>query len=238
MEDFAANPWTVVLICWSMFYLVIAAIRRPDARVAVLLAVSAGCGYLLFCGIMRWSVFAVRYQVPLFVVWSVLIAVSLERFRIIGRAVGLSVLVACLPQLLDNHARSLLHPRYPFASPLAAYFQDAEGTAKAYEDVTRALALSQCQNVGIANWVLMEYPLWAGLRDMRWHGRIAHIGVSNESRRLADANFRPCAEVFEVKPDYVPRDPSKLTYQFGKVGISLAPWTVQPKQTLKDSLAR
>ena len=138
---------------------------------------------------MRWSALAVRYQVPLLVVWSALIAVSFERYRAIGRAVGLAVLVACLPQLLDNHARSLLHPRYPFPTPLAAYFQDADDAAKAYGDVTAAVAQSQCQNLGIANRVLGEYPLWAGLRERGWTGRIAHVGVTNESSRLADVTF-------------------------------------------------
>jgi hypothetical protein len=178
---------------------------------------------------MRWSVFAVRYQVPLLVVWSALIAVSFERYRAIGRAVGLAVLVACLPQLLDNHARSLLHPRYPFPTPLAAYFQDADDAAKAYGDVTAAVARSQCQNLGIANRVLGEYPLWAGLRERGWTGRIAHVGVTNESSRLADATFRPCAEVFEVKPDTVSRDPRTLTFPFGKLVLSLDPGAVQPK---------
>ena len=122
LEEFGANPLSLVLIGWAMFYLVMSATRRPDVRVAALLAISVGFGYLLFCSTMRWSVFAIRYQVPLFVVWSALIAVSFERHRMVGRAVGLSLLVACLPQLLDNQARSLLHPRYPFQTPLAAYF--------------------------------------------------------------------------------------------------------------------
>jgi hypothetical protein len=213
-----------------MFYLVIAASRRPDVRVAALLALSTGCGYLLFCSAMRWNVFAVRYQVPLFVVWSALIAVSFERHRNVGRAVGLALLVVCLPQLLDNYARSLLYPRYPFRSPLAAYFQDANDAAKAYEDVTGAVARSPCRDVGIANWVLAEYPLWAGLRDMGWNGRIAHVGVSNESSRLANVNFRPCAQVFEVKSDHAPpTDPRKRAALFGELVLSLDPGVVQPK---------
>ena len=227
-EAFGANPLHVVLICWAMSYLIVASLRRRDLRVAALLAISVACGFLLFSGAMRWNVFAVRYHVPLFVVSSALIAVSFERHRIVGRVVGFVLVVACLPQLLDNHARSLLHPRYPFPTPLAAYFRAGDETAKAYEDATDALARSRCHNLGIANWVLAEYPLWAGLRENRWNGRIAHVNVKNESSRLADVNFRPCAQVSEVTPGSPSQEAGQWTFRLGKIGLAIDPSALQP----------
>jgi len=209
LEDFGANPWHALLLIAAAGVLVVARVRGArEVGTAVLLAVGLACGFLLFSATTRWSPFATRYQIPLLVAWSSLIGLAAGRLRRpIGLITILVLAVACLPQLLDNGSRSLVHPTNDFSSPLAPYFADQRPNASAahdgptpaqsYERVVRAVAHSSCRRLGIANWILLEYPLWAGLRDAGWRGAIEHVGVTNASGRLARRDFRPCALVQE-----------------------------------------
>ena len=46
--------------------------------------------------------------------------------------------------------------------------------------------------MGITNWILLEYPLWAGLRQAGWKGTMEHVDVDNDTGVLSDDRFEPC----------------------------------------------
>jgi hypothetical protein len=231
-EDYGANPWHVVLIVLTGTALagwVLAGDR--SLRVALLLALGLAGGYLLFTMTARWSAFNVRYQLPLLAAWCPLIAIVLDRlWRVIGIVVLAGLVVASLPALLDNFRRSLLHPQYHFTSTLQPYFLDAGKLGRAgghgvrsveYGAVTQAIAQSGCQRVGLANWILVEYPIWAGLRLADWHGTIEQVGVTNESARYEVVGFNPCAVIRQETPTYVAPDDGRAHLQFGKLALAI-----------------
>ena len=72
--------------------------------------------------------------------------------------------------------------------------------------MVEAIVASGCKRVGLTNWVLVEYALWAGLQHAGWDGRIEHVDVKNESRVLEDVDFVPCAIVRQTGyPPFEPR---------------------------------
>ena len=237
-EDYGANPWHVLLLTFSGVLICYRAVRGDRTlRQAALLAVGLALGFIAFSATARWSVYVTRYQEPLLVAWAPLIAIALNRLpRLIGRVVIVLLIVACLPQLLDNESRSLLHPRYHYSSDLDSYLPGLGGTKDSriadYLAVRTRSWHRSCDRVGIANWILVEYPIWAGLEHAGWDGTIEHVNVSNESRRLEDERFQPCALLREVGTDYVPEDTDRVELRYGILSLSIDPDRVGAAQSV------
>jgi hypothetical protein len=160
--------------------------------------------------------------------------------RTVARAVATLVLLGCLPQLVDNSARSLVHPRYAAVFTLAPYFEsmdirglplssgwgferDQRAQTHSYEAAVGTITGSACRRVAIANWIRVEYPLWAGLRRADWAGTMNDIGVANESSRYQVPDFFPCALIRQQQPGYVSADEGMAAFQFGQLALSFAP---------------
>jgi hypothetical protein len=234
-EDYGANPWHVLLLLFTGIALLVA-LRRGSRqlRTPLLLAVGLCCGYLFFTATARWSVFNVRYQLPLIVAWCPLIAVVLGRARrVAGRLVLIALLIACTPQLFDNAARSLIHPTYTFSAALAPYFPPAAPSdnggpgsalgagASAYGSLTDSIAQSSCKRVGLANWVLVEYPIWVGVHHDGWTGTIEDVDVMNQTQQLEITHYPACAWIRQEGPDYVAPDDGNVHLQFGNLALSV-----------------
>ena len=230
VEEVGANPWHVVLLVGAGCVL-LASVARGDAgdRRALLIAVGLMTGYLLFTGTARWSIFAVRYYIPLLIAWSPLIALVLVRLRPwMSRTLLVALSVACLPQLLDNTTRSILHPKWRTDSFLDPYFASEEALrvaspSAAYERLSTAIAQGSCDRLGIANWILVEYPIWVGTAHEGWKGRIEAVGVQNESRVLEVREHDPCALVRQVKADFVTPDDGLANLRFDSLALSSRP---------------
>jgi hypothetical protein len=227
LSDYGANPWDVVLAMVSLVILIVAVWRgAKHLRVALVLAVGLSCGYILFSGIARWSPFEVRYAVPLLVAWSAVIAVALDRWpRWVTRLVLIGLVIACLPQLLDNVDAPLVPPRDYQGSFLAPYFPSYQTAtsnrmASDYQTITTMLAQSTCTKAAIGNWVLIEYPLWVGLEHEHWNGVLNDFNVHNQSASL-EPRYRPCAWITKEGPDYTTPDNGTVNVQQGQVAISL-----------------
>ena len=228
-EDFGAAPWDVLLLMATGIVLVVGvARRRRELKVPLVVAVGLAAGFVLFTGTARWSVFQVRYQLPVVVAGCALIAVALGRFHPwVGRIILAALVVACLPQLLDNSERPVLHPEYHFSSYLQPYFLDGTlkdyqvATAADYESATQSLVQSSCPRVGLANWVLVEYPIWAGLRHEHWHGTLDDVDVDNQSSTFESPHFHPCAWIRQESPGYVGSDGGTVDLQFGQLAVEM-----------------
>lgn len=201
--EHGANPWHVVLLSASGVILAVSFVRRrTDARVVVLM-LGLATGFVLFASLVRWQTFGVRFQLPALVAWCPLIALALDRFGAVAArmVVGLLV-VASLPMLLRNGERPLIRPTFDDARfYLQHYVPEGSGaptSAADYDAVAAALAASGCQALGMTNWVRFEYPLWMALRHRQWEGEIRATEVRNESAKLLDDDFEPCATVRSV----------------------------------------
>lgn len=223
VEEYGANPWHVVLIVFAGLALATWVLRGARTlRTPLVLAVGLSLGYVLFTATVKWQPYGVRFALPLLVAWCPLIALALGRLhRLVGGVVLVGLVVACIPQLVNNAERPLVPSDYHFSSYLDRYFINLTGgyqttNVLAYESVTGSIAESSCKQVGLANWVVVEYPLWAGLQHDHWRGTIQDVDVTNVSRRLEQADFRPCAWIRRVPPSYVAPDTGNVELQFGQ----------------------
>ncbi len=202
-EELGANPWHVLLILLGGPAIVVAALVRRLPRSAAILAVGFAAGYIAFTSLNRWSPFGARYQIPLLALWCAVIALGLDKLpKVVGRVVVVLLLVAAARPLLDNSARSLLDPRYPFDGYLEAYYAGGARYSGPdlddYDTVAERLADSDCHRLGIASWVVIEYPLWIALEHHGWEGRIDHVDVQNDSADLAPSRPEPCARLRQM----------------------------------------
>jgi hypothetical protein len=228
--DSGADPWDVVLICFALVALIASfAWGNRRRRMALVLAVGLALGFLLFTATARWSVFAVRYEIPQFVAWSPVIAIALSSLpKMVVRVVLCFLVIMCVPQLFQNIEEPFFHQEYA-AHSLVPYFLDttvqqyAPVSASRYEATSAAIAATSCQRVALANWIFAEYPLWAGLKDAGWQGEIQDIDVDNVTRRFEDRTFDPCVSVRQEPSGYVATDTSKVQLRFGLFALSVDP---------------
>jgi len=228
-EDFGAAPWDVLLFGAAVVVLAVGVLRRRrELRLPLLMAIGLAGGYLLFNGTARWNVFQIRYQLPFLVASCAVIAVALGRFhRYMGRVVLAALVLACLPQLLDSSERPLLHPEYDYTSYLQPYFLDGtlqayqKATAAQYESVVQSVVQSTCPRVGLANWVLVEYPIWAGLDHENWKGMLEDVDVDNVSKVFESPRFHPCAWIREEEAGYVASDDGTVNLQYGQLALAV-----------------
>jgi hypothetical protein len=231
IEEYGANPWQVLLILFTILMLVVwVALADRSLRLPLVLAAGLVLGYVLLTGAARWSAFNVRYQVPLLVAWSPLIALVLAKlWRPVGIIVLVGLVVAATPALLNNLHRSLLHPAFPFTNRLQPYFLDTgrAGGLKVpsgqYDAALTAVAQSGCNRLGETNWIFVEYPIWAGLRDLHWDGTIEHVDVHNESKQFEKKGFHPCALVSQQDKSYAAADLGSVGLQFGQLALAIDP---------------
>jgi hypothetical protein len=250
-EGRGANPLQVCLMILALLLLGVGCVRgRRELRLPFATAIALCVGYVAFSAVARWSVFAVRYYVPLFVLWCPLIALAMRRVnRLVVLAVASILVIACLPQLLNSRTRSLLHPQFPFPTRLDGYYAGFDPhTASAFASmdlgVARVIAGSSCRSVGIANWILFEYPLWPALHDAGWRGTINDVDVTNQTRRLEPRGFHPCALVSEVdRPSVAPpvtHRPGMLAFRFGNLALLIDPENLKPasarERTRRDDI--
>ncbi len=226
-EDVGANPWHVLLILAALVILVVCAVvRRRSVRLPLALALALCLGFLMFAATARWSIYASRYYLPLLVLWCPLIAAAFSELRPrtlvtwVPRVVAALLVVAALPVLLNNYSRSLIHADWRHDTPLEAYFgrsgssdgQPARDLAAHYSALTEAIADSGCDEVGLANRVFQEYPIWVGLQQQGWEGSLYDIHVHNVTRKWTPRRFRPCAIIVDtstLSPDE-PAPPAKF----------------------------
>ena len=225
--EFGANPWNILLAVTSLVVLAVAVARgRKEFRVALVLGLGLVCGFVFFTGIAKWSNNSVRYQLPVLVALSAVIAVALSIFpRWITRLVLVGLVVSCLPQLLDNTAAPLVPPNQYHGSYLTPYFgrfsqPPGAEEAPAYQTVTTMLAQSTCRQAAIGNWVHVEYPLWVGLKHEHYRGVLNDFNVPNATRRL-EPSYRPCASITQQGNRYVTPNNGTVNVQQSNLALSI-----------------
>lgn len=230
VTDIGADPWDVLLILFTLVVLAVSVVRKSKKdRVALAVALALACGFVLFTGAARWTLYNVRYMVPLLVAWSALIAIALDRFpRWTARLVMIGLVFACLPELLNNTSQPLIPPTSFAGSYLAPYFMEGTNSnpslkeATAYQQAADVLTQSTCKTAALANWLLFEYPLWVALDHGHWKGTLNDTDVDNHSREL-ESREEPCAWVRQEGPSYVTPRNGTINEQSANVAVSVDP---------------
>jgi len=160
------------------------------------------CGFVAYCGYLKWQPFMARLMLPLFVLGSPLAAYIEELLTptILQLAVCLLLLDGARLPALENWVRplrgaaSVLH-----ANRDTQYFADMKqwDNAASYRQTVAQLTGVKCGIIGIdITDFQLEYPLQALLRERNPKVLFVHTGVKNASARYwPPVPDQPCAVV-------------------------------------------
>ncbi len=196
-EDHAANLPHLLLIGWAGA----AALwgSRAGWGRAAGLGAAVLLGFGLFCLLLRWQPWHARLHLPLFVLCSPLVGVTLGRCRTAALAgVGTILLAWAGPFLVENASRPLLGEASVFRVPRPIqYFVSRPDLLGPYVEAAAFLRSRGCTDVGwLGDEESWEYPFWVLLGGVRpGRCRLEAVGVDNPSAALARGLFRPDAVV-------------------------------------------
>jgi Dolichyl-phosphate-mannose-protein mannosyltransferase len=198
-EADAPNRWHLALLL-AIFCLLLWRCARGGEAERLLYAVALLCGFLTFCGYLKWQPYLARLLLPLFVLAAPLAGVLEE---IPGK--GILQFALCLFLLTNARlpaTRNWVRPLKGASSVLHTprddqYFSDMGqwNNRESYRQAVDVISRADCRMVGIDITNLqLEYPLQALLRERVPGVRFVHTGVENLSRRYAPpAAGRVCA---------------------------------------------
>jgi hypothetical protein len=156
-EDSASNGVHLLLIVAA----VVAAFTRrsPPLRAYALVTIA---GFLLFCCLLRWQPWHSRLQLPLFVLATPLVGVTLAPRRIASTGVAIGLLLSALGPLLWNATRPLVGSRSVLQQEREAqYFASNVDVERPYRTAVARIAELGCKHIGLL--ILgndYEYPIW------------------------------------------------------------------------------
>ena len=198
-EDRAGNPLHLVLMIVLIPMLIV---QQHQKRDAIWFFVCLVFGFLLFCLYLKWQPSNSRLHLPLFVLWSALIGLSLSQIRAhwIADLCILILLLGAIPYLVYNKARPILGQESIITSNRTElYFRNRPSIAEPYIRSTQFLSNTQCSDIGLILPVdSYEYPFWVLLgKDDRPVVRIEHVNVTNISQVISNEypfnTFTPCS---------------------------------------------
>jgi hypothetical protein len=219
-EDYDGNLLHLLLVIGSVAILFLPR-RSSVPGVVRVYSIALAVGFLFLCLAVKWNPFNSRAQLPLFVLWSPVIALMLMRFqpRWVPYTVAMILLVCALPWLLFNARHPIITVQTPpprhfahlyssstnisilEATRSSLYFYAHHELDAGFRKVVRLLKEHGCDRIGLLKgWDDWEYPLWPLLQaETTQQIRIEHVSVMNRSGELAArepfASFTPCAYV-------------------------------------------
>lgn len=192
-EDGAGNFIHLLLIYISLFIYFTKKDIQSKLTISYILCLIS-C-FFLFCIYLKWQPWHSRLQLPIFILWSPLIALALLSTKFFIKRqffVVLCIFIASLPWTLFSATKPLiakLHSKSPyykieesiFNSPRSQqYFMNRPKLLNSYKGVTEEIIKSNEKNIGLIisgdEW---EYPLFPFLHEKEI--KINHIEVRNDS---------------------------------------------------------
>lgn len=173
-------------------------------------SLTASAAFLIFCTIVRWEPFVVRYLVAFLALLCPMIGLQLQK-RTVGENGKESPLsYACLGTIVFICVLSLGNMyTYHFEQNTVygarwrpiGYFVNQRGEYFAYADLCDFINEHGYQQIGLVMGEnSYEYPFWVMLEDSAI--RLEHVNVNNESSIYADTEFTPqCIILLGSQPD-------------------------------------
>jgi hypothetical protein len=197
-EEITANPLHLLL-----FLCCLLALTRSRDPTRILFAAALIVGFVVFCASLKWQYYHSRLHTPLFALAIAWTAVEVERWKPWVRRLLLVMLaLAALPHALLNYTRPLLSLPSARITPRASllsvprdvqYFLYLPALGRAYWDVSRRIAGSGCEDVGLSAWPdAWEYAVRALVRNGGGTARFRSVEVRNPSARFTLQRPAPC----------------------------------------------
>lgn len=162
------------------------------------------CGFIIFCGYLKWQPWGTRLQLPLFLLFSPFIGTifSEHQNKKLFNSMIFFILIASAPWLFLNFSRMLTGKYNILNTPrIFQYFNNCPHLRVQYLNVYKYISSQKnFSNIGlIIGGDDYEYPLWVLLNNRNQY-KIRHIDYSfnrnNDSMRLYKdmpyKDFTPC----------------------------------------------
>jgi Dolichyl-phosphate-mannose-protein mannosyltransferase len=201
-EDMSGNPFHLALIIGAMACLLLSRKRvaPPDSSTYAICLIFA---FLIFCTYLNWNPYHSRLHLPLFVLWSPLIAVVLAERATYRSAfwIGTWLIAASTLYVFENENRPIIgirsHTSVFTANRVDQIFKPFSVVKGEFVSSTQFVETQNCSRVGLdLGEYGLEYPLWVLLRkinrDPIW---IEHVNVRNVSTAKSSVDFLPCAVI-------------------------------------------
>jgi hypothetical protein len=198
-EDYAGNPFHLLLFFVSLLLLWINYEDIPNRKHSLYYALALIAGFLIFCYYLKWQPFNSRLQLALFVLMSPFIACTLEStlHKYIFKALLVILLIYPGKWLFTNYKRPVIGEKTIFnTSREEMYFFRREGLLEKYKTAATTIKNSNCKVIGVVmgldDW---EYPLsiFTNKPDLLFK----HINVTNITAKLPPASdITPCMVVY------------------------------------------
>lgn len=202
-DFYSSNPIHLILIFLSLLLFFYKPFYRSHKGLFVysLLLLSS---FLFFCLLIKWQPFAIRLQLPLFVLFTPLIgcvfayAVKLN-LKLIVYFLLLLLTYCSLPYLFFSDYRSILGEKsFLKLNKCLQYYVGAMYLYDVQMPCLDNITYYRKNNIGIMlDADDFEYPLWVILRENNQSCIIKHVKVKNFSGNYEDTSFEP-----EVIIDY------------------------------------
>jgi len=195
-EDSAGNPIHLVLILLTISIIILFWKQRKESYFKGYI-IALVVAFLIFCGCLKWQPWHSRLHLPLFVLWSPVIAVIMSTAinKWIANVIMMTLVITSFHWVLKNESRPLTGQNSILnTSRIDQYFNNRPGIKESYYDCALAVSSQQCNNIGLQlggdHW---EYPLWVLIqRSSKQTPRIEHVYVGNNSYKISLGNFKPC----------------------------------------------
>ncbi|HOQ98419.1 MAG TPA: glycosyltransferase family 39 protein [Anaerolineae bacterium] len=200
----AGNPIHLLLVVVALLMVAFASAMRKT-RGLLAYAMTMVTAFMLFCFILKWQPWGSRLQLPLFVLWSPVIAIALLEamdHRLVGAIAAVLLLLALRP-VVPTAARSLLRGERLGLASMQQYSAAWPDLMGPYGDaVTFIASLGECPRIGLLleGNNSCEYPFWVLLKARNPTVQIEHVGVTNVSAALARP-IAPCIIVSTIAMD-------------------------------------
>lgn len=197
-EDVAGNPIHLFLIVLSFILFFKMRKQRPFQNLIkyAFVLISA---FLLFSLILRWQYWHSRLHLPLFILFSPLIAIVLSN-SLKKLYVYLLLILLIIPSfywLFFSSSRPIIGKNSIFSTPRNdQYFINDQNLISGYKRAASSIKRSQCNQIGL-QFPSAEYPIWKLLQSENIERfRIEHVLVTNVSKDIYSEqtfkDFSPC----------------------------------------------
>lgn len=196
----AGNNLHFLVFCLALTMCLVA-YRRWNLR-TTLLGLGIVGAFVLFCALVRWSLWSARYQLPLFVIAAPFTALVIGRAitPFATRIVMAILMLWALSLAVVNDNRPMI-TKHGFSGGIFSmprdeqYFLDSHREmAASFVEAAHFVAAQSCRSIGIDSSSLrFEYPMLALISEDGVRRKIAYSSVQNSTTRFSsDVESKQC----------------------------------------------
>ncbi|MCL1467883.1 ArnT family glycosyltransferase [Argonema galeatum] len=200
-EDFVGNPVHLILGLIATGVLAIYTISRKERDLAKVLSLASAIivGFLLFCLLLKWQIWANRLLLPVFILGAPVTGYFMSSY--LSKAMQRTLVCLLAVMAIFYSLTSVYHPLIPLPTSWTnvnqsesilvserknLYFRGNVKQMEEYTKFARQANQNKCSSVGLSlGKDGLEYPLWVIMESESLQPfKIKHINVKNQSQDL------------------------------------------------------